>query len=177
MKKHNSKLEDYWTTGNYEKFNIEIKKFTGFITRKFFKGFKQSSEEYNEIQDRCLVRIYKQLTEGHYNPLKSEKQNKFNNYIFTQIRGELTKFFNKYNRTRTHLDVLNCFADADTNNSYNYNINYNYDMKDEYDYVKNEIYEIIKEYTLSINLDDVFYILYHESNRKSKKLVDINELD
>ncbi|MGA2433954.1 MAG: hypothetical protein ABSG25_01575 [Bryobacteraceae bacterium] len=156
------KLEEYWNNKDYIKFEIELKKFIGYICRRYFQGFKQSTELFDELKDRITINIYHKLFLDGYETtkirikilkllqkcnkwedfnnlyhlnLKTNKERKkflkkinfktyefnvlmselniiddvktldFRSYLFTEIRGELTKFFNKYNRERKFVDI------------------------------------------------------------------------
>lgn len=156
--KYNSLIEQYYFTERYDLFIIELGKFVGAITRKYFPGFKQNSYVFSELKSSIIAEIFLFMNNGHYEAtndifklyqlvtkydlwnkieeiykfsITSKKTTKkvvnhlcrnynvndvfktleldkneetatipFLSYLNTQIRGELTKFFNKYNKRR-----------------------------------------------------------------------------
>ena len=101
-----SKMETYWKAEDHINFRIELENFIGFICRKYFFGFKQSTDMYKELRSDVVAALYGFLLGGHYQktvdrfPKDFGRELNFTNYLYTQIRGELTKFFNTYNKKR-----------------------------------------------------------------------------
>lgn len=150
-----NKLEKYYYEKNYKKFNIELKKFTGYIVRKFCPGFKQSSEIYEELFDQALVVVYDKL-QNEFDPTKGN----FRSFVFTKIRGELTKFMNKFNRERKFVDILDFNIPSE--------LQINYDFSN-YTIFINIINEIIDEYDLNINANKaISYLLFNVKIAKNR---------
>jgi hypothetical protein len=157
----NNKIEKYWNEKNYIKFELELKKFIGYVCRKYFAGFKQSSEQYEDIKDKIVIVIYTKLFSNDFEKTRDRikilkilkqydkwkeledifnmefktlkilkkflkgnwksiviydeiilrlnvsdiKSINFTSYLYTTIRGEFTKFFNKFNRERKFLNI------------------------------------------------------------------------
>ena len=170
MSKSISKLEEYWNLAQLEslndeqrkkyftKFNTLLKGFSGYIVRKNWCWFRQKSELFEELRDKMICKIYEKLPE--FDP---EKGN-FLSFIQTYMRGEGTKFFNKFLRE-------NQFSSTDDS----YDELYNYDL--DKDYHKNYIIidKIIKEYNLKITAEEVLYYILHK-NTFEKVKPDISEL-
>ena len=103
--KYHSKIEQYWFEEKYREFEIELKNYIGYITRVYFPGFRQSVDLYKDLRDNIVADVYCYLKGGHYlktlNRITGEgKTLEFTSYLYTQIRGCLTIFFNKYNKRR-----------------------------------------------------------------------------
>lgn len=163
IKTYKSLLEQYWFEGNINKFNIELKKFCGYITRNNWRYFKQKSEAYNELRDRMICRIYEKLPDYDPNRIskKTGKPVDFRTFIQTYARGEGTKFFNKYDKEKKYLNISDCYGEI-----------FNYDIDRDYIKVVNILEEIIKEYNIEANINKVIEYLLH-LNKDEKNCLNI----
>ena len=151
--KYHSRIEEYWFTEQYKEFEHELKNYIGYITRLYFPGFRQSVDLYKDLRDNIVADIYCFLKGGHYlktvvRITEEGKQMEFTSYLFTQIRGELTKFFNKYNRKRKR-EV-----------SYGLNL-FEFPIEEDYDLTEINLINILREHKILMEdhiQDLVFYL-------------------
>jgi hypothetical protein len=167
---YKSKIEEYYFTDQHEKFLQELKGLIGFITRKYFPGQRQKSILYEQIRGDVIEGVYGFLRKKQFS-FKDEKFIKggtdfthyeskmwivknvfkrdmdFRSYLFTQIRGELTKFFYKYN-IRRKAEVSLVFNKIEFNDRENH--------------VKLELENIIKQLNMKLedNLEDIIKYLF-----------------
>jgi len=66
MKQYKSEIEKNYFTDDLVNFNRNLKDFIGAITRRYFRGFKQSSEAYQDLYTSIIGEIYGYLKGGHY---------------------------------------------------------------------------------------------------------------
>lgn len=97
--------EAYLVDYDLVKFKSLLEGLVGFITRKYFPGFQQTLERYNDLrEDTCLFVLNKLEDEKYkYNPSKG----KFVSYCFYLIRWNLTNYFTKFNNERKKCISIN----------------------------------------------------------------------
>jgi hypothetical protein len=169
---YKSNIEKYYFTSQDEKFLQELKNFIGYITRKYFPGQRQKSVLYEQIRGDVIEGIYGFLREKRFNFIDGKfvkggtefthyetkiqivkdvfgRDLDFRSYLYTQIRGELTKFYYKYN-IRRKIEVPLIFNEVQFNDRENY--------------IRMELEHIVKnlKMTLEDSLDDITkYLLFN----------------
>ena len=147
---YKSKIEEYYFN-DQKKFLKELRKFIGYITRKYFRGFKQQSSLYKELCEDIVAEVYVYLLNGHYSKTKDKLGDSldFRSYLFTQIRGELTKYFNKYNKIRK----IEVFTEDVLMDEF---------VEDKYDYDKIDLYNFSSK--LGYKLEDDISTIFETKN-------------
>lgn len=145
---------------NFNEFVELLKGLIGFVFRKYVCGFRQKTELYLDIRKNIILWILNQLNRGHYEQVKHKiKKSKkpFESYLFLQIRGELTKFFNKFNRERLQ-------------SNYDYCINEVHDdsVLMTYNNIVTIVLKICKEYDINMDIGDIMICLMHNDYKKIK---------
>jgi hypothetical protein len=103
--KYHSKIEQYWFEEKYKEFEMELKNYIGYLMRTYCPGFRQSADLYKDFRGNTVADVYCYLKGGHYaktlKRLTEEgKTLEFTSYLWTQIRGCITIYMNKYNKYR-----------------------------------------------------------------------------
>lgn len=156
------KLQEYFNSKKYNNFDAELSKYVGAITRLFVVTLSQTSDVYFELRDQAKCAVYEKLLTDQFDSSKGD----FGNYVFTIIRGEITKFFNKYNRTRKFSDISKLKFKLIENRENLDDINFQYFFYD-------EINIILKKYNIyDLNIREISYFYQSfDKNIDKKKLL------
>lgn len=138
-------LEKYDKWNNFlNYFNVEL------ITKRKKLKFLKNWLEKNNFDFKFILNEFN-LNLDEFNIIECGD---FRTYLFTTIKGELTKFFNKYNRERKFSSIDDCRKET---KDYKFDRSY-IDIKEIFENIK-------KKYELNINVDDILTFLLHKDKQ------------
>ena len=86
-----SKIEEYYTAGQFDLFYIELKKFSRFVIRRHFFIDRNREED---LCDELIERVYVILRERPHEKGRSD----FRSYLYSIMRNGLSSYGNKHKR-------------------------------------------------------------------------------
>ena len=169
--KYHSKIEEYYFTEKYKEFEIELRNYIGYIMRVYCPGFRQSTDLYKDFRDNTVADVYCYLKGAHYpktlKRLTEEgKTLEFTSYLWTQIRGCITTFMNKFNKRRKReVSFGNNLFEA----SYT----------EDYDLIEVQLQNLCSEYNIILDdaMQDILFLLKQGfSPREFKNIFQVKTL-